>query len=294
MVVSDWNYKRKIFFVSFLVSCCMTLQACSHMSGSGSHLKALEVTEPVTIQLKGAAGDIHQTRFYSHSYSKNFQSGQIVKEKDEIVDFTLEEKIARVNKAGNITLTATTKKKDGIVDLHELAFPEVDEVIEYLYTPQGKVLKAGDYPDWSIFYVPPMPLPSQPVSIGDTWELNDGWQSMNNGIPLTVNLVGIFKNLYACGSDRCVDIEVSGDVSVAKVLEAQMDFVSEIQGRILFNIDKGAIEWSHIQSREDLRMAESQTTVASCLISQLINNEKNSVAPLKCQPGSETIELTPQ
>lgn len=294
------NHSIKCLIVGIVCSCSVLIQGCatgSHSNAMYSNLKPIENPGPVTIELKGKKGDTVKTRFYSHSLTKNFHQSQIIKKKDEIVEFSLVEEIRQSDsKKDRIIVLATSKEKDGVVDLHDLAFPELDETIEYVYTSKGKVIKAGEYPQWSIFYVPPLPLPEVPVQVGDTWEMKEEWRSMNNGIPLQVNLVGILKNVYQCGADRCADIEMSGDVSLANATAVDINFVSEMNGRLLFNIDKGVSVWSMIQGQEDLRTNDDQTIVLSCLASNVLQPDgvvlqQNPVT--QCQPTGEPIKIQP-
>ena len=299
--LNPWNCFGKVIIVGFFASCSVLIQGCATGSSSQSvsaSLKRISEPGPVTIRLKGKGGDQTTTRFYSHSRTKNYHQAQIVKKKDEIVEFSLLETIKNHNeKSDRITVLSTAKDKDGIVSLHDLAFPEVNEVIEYIYTSTGKVLKAGDYPKWSIFYVPPLPLPSGSVSVGDTWEMTEEWRSMNNGIPLQVSLVGILKNVYQCGQDRCADIELSGDVAIANAPAVEINFISEMHGRLLFNLDKGINVWSLIQGQEDLRVNQDQTVVISCLASNLLGPEEiklpTSDTITKCDPTGNPVTEIP-
>lgn len=299
--LSIWNYLENAIIVGFFASCSVLIQGCATGRSSQSlsaSLKRINDPGSVTIQLKGQKGDKAATRFYSHSQTKSFHQAQIVKKKDEIVEFTLVETIKHNNTSSDrITVLSTSKDKDGVVSLHDLAFPEKDEVIEYIYTSKGKVLKAGDYPKWSIFYVPPLPLPDGPVQVGDTWEMTEEWRSMNNGIPLQVSLVGILKNVYQCGEDRCADIELSGDVAIANAPAVEIDFISEMHGRLLFNLDKGMNVWSLIQGQEDLRVNEDQTIVVSCLASNLLEPETAQFSMdrsmTKCDPTGQPVTEIP-
>ena len=279
---------------------CVVIFASSMglLTGCQSASKRLHPKDPgkaVSIDLKGSEGLVRETLYHSHSYIKEFELEQIVKEKDEIVDFTVEEKFRKPRKEGTIAIDVTSKDKDGIVDLHDLAFPEVEEVINYVYDKKGNVLLAGGYPEQSIFYVPPMPLPSKPVEVGDTWDSESEWISLKNGIPLKVGIVGILKNLYECAEDTCADIEISGSVEVLGMKKVDVSFLSEISGRVLYNVDKGTPLWSLIRSTEDLRLKDSRTSVQSCVISKLKIPE-NSVAflnlpdELKCKPKTDKVE----
>lgn len=260
------NLLRILSTVGFLATCLLFLISCANLT------KKNALPEAVRLQLKGKPGDVVKTRYVSKSRSKNFHQGQVTKEKEEEVEFTLVERVKSIDLVNNrITIESTSQDKDGIVDLHDLAFPEVDEVIEYIYQTDAKVLKAGGYPDWSVFYVSPLPLPSKEVRVGDTWEMNDEWRSLKNGIPLQVSLVAILKSLKPCGQNLCAQLEISGDVGLVGAPPDQIQFVSEVKGEVLFDIDRGIPVQSRIESEEDLRMANDQTVVSSTVESRVID-----------------------
>ena len=285
-MLSTWNQKVKLVFVLFFFSCLVPLWGCSHRPHK--KFSSVSIQQPIELKLKSSVGDIYQTQFFSHTHSKNYLEGQIIKKKDEIVEFELQEQTQRVDSEGRLFVESTTIKKDGVVDLNDLAFPELDEKIEYVYASGGEVLKAGSYPESSIFFVPPIPLPENKVAIGDTWALSKTWVSLKNGIPLQVQVVAILKGVLKCGDHLCADIELSGDVSVIHLQQIDMQFQSDIYGRMLFNINKGVNIWSQIQSREDLKIQSQQTVVTGCMESRLkepqmtsINKTANKV---ECQP----------
>jgi hypothetical protein len=239
---------------------CAALKTSSKSAGGG----------PVTIVIKGGPGQQDITRYYSRSHITGYEGAQKVREKDEIVEFRVSEKVTRIDANKNlITVKAATISKDGTVDLHDLAFPEAGEEIEYTFTRQGEVVRAGDYPLDSVFYIPPVPLPKGPVEIGDTWTMDHGWVGMNSGIPLGVHLVSILKGIQSCGPGRCADIEVSGHVEVAGMTKKGTEFKSTIWGRMIVAVERGTVLWSEIRSREKMTLPDSRTEIQSCMVGAL-------------------------
>jgi hypothetical protein len=134
------------------------------------------------------------------------------------------------------------------------------------------------------------------VRVGDTWESESEWISLKNGIPLKVGIVGILKNLYECGPETCADIEVSGAVEILGMKKADVSFLSEISGRILYNIDQGMPLWSLIRSSEDLRLKESRTAVQGCVTSRMKTPEAaltflSLPENLTCKPKAKGVAV---
>ena len=276
-------------FVQLIVS-CFILTSCSGLTKKLEQAKVLKEPGQVSLKLKALAGRKEITNYYSHSKVKTFEDNQIVREKDEIVEFKVEaETLAPNSENGFIRTIVTTLDKDGLVDLHDLAFPEVKERIEFVFRPNAEVMYAGGYPKSSVFYVPPLSLPNEKVLVGDTWEMQRSWVSMKNNIPLKLQLVTILKNIYECGkNERCADLEVSGDIGIIATLNKSTNFTSQISGRMIFSIDKGSILWSLVKSVESLNIGSTRMEVQSCLMSSLQEPDEDIWASkgseVKCDP----------
>lgn len=261
---------------------------------SGS-LKTIDIKEPITLRLQGKPGQTDLTEYHSHTQILASESGQPVKEKDEVVDFVVEEKVEKVEANGELLISASTIKKDGSVPLHDMAFPELGEKITYLFSPEGKVLRAGEFPRQSIYYIPPVPLPPEPVSPGDTWDMSHSWISLNTGLPMVIHVVAIFKRVVECGpyGGRCVDLELSG---ASEVLGAApmpgSGFASEFWGRMLFSLDRGSVIWSEMRNREKMTAPQGQVDVLSCMSSTLLGPSTSAKA---WRPdGQKSTTCTPQ
>ena len=264
------------------------------LSACASGPRSMELKSPVTLRLKSSPGQTDITRYYSHAKINAFSEDQKVKERDEIVDFTVTENTKSVDtEKGLITVLTTTTRKDGMVDLHDLAFPELNEEIEYVFGPTAKVFKAGPYPPESVFFVPPLPIPDEAVEIGSTWSLDHVWVGMKSGIPLQMQIIGILKGAGQCGDGgRCVDIEISGNVDVLGVKKAVADYKSEVWGRLLFSLDRGVVIWSEVRNREFMVAPDERLEILACMTSVL--EQPKGLLPRSrkkafCEPSEEPV-----
>lgn len=289
------NLLRNRLFVYFLYSLLPIIVSCSGLSKqSGSSRDAMpwpvtSLEEPILLRLKGKPGEEIKTAYYSASHIRNFEGTQLIRELEEAVDFGVLNRFTQVDpKTGKLTYIASTYRKDGLVDLNDLAFPELKEEIEFVLTPEGEVLKAGSYPEGSVFFIPPVPLPQNPVKVGDTWEVVHEWVGRKNGIPLQIRAVGIFKDALRCEGGICALIEISGSVEVLGANLAIAKFHSRLQGLMVFSVAKGEILWSKVFSTETLQLPEASSKVESCL-SSVIVEPKDWVPDMpesfrKCEP----------
>jgi hypothetical protein len=265
----------------------LVLSSCS---SSGKKPDKLTQNGPVELKLGIKKGQVSKTFYHSNSAVEDFEDGQKVRFHEESTDFLEATEIidARENQ---LVVRTQTLEKDGTGSLHDFAFPEMDEQIDFVYSRDAKVLRAGPYPKESIFYLPPLSLPDHPVDIGDTWEMNHVWVSSNDGLPLHLNMVTIFKDVVSCGSfGRCADFEVSGLVDIlSEKLNSSAKFDSHMSGRILFSLDRGDVIWSEVRSEEHLKSKSTEMKVKSCMSSQM--RSEKGVERVTCQPSDSPIQI---
>ncbi len=222
---------------------------------------------PQTIELKNPT-DVSNTAYRSASHTEEFYENQVIREKSEGVDFIVQTKPAENAQDDRVQLVMSTVGKNGSLSLNDFGFPELKESIDFQYTPQGKVLKAGHFNELSLFFVPPLPLPTQPVEEGDTWEVNHIWVSQS-GLELLLNVIGIHKGYKSCGdSSPCLNMEISGTVKPASDRIVGMDLNSRISGHLLFSIPKGEVVSSEVRSQETIELPDRKIVSRSCMISK--------------------------
>jgi hypothetical protein len=257
------NLLDNIKIVWVLISCIAGL-GCSHTEKSSS------LDNPITIQMISKVGTKEVTKIYYHSERRVFSEKKIRDEKLEIVEFTTLTTTQKENSDGTFVFHVETIEKDGPVELHDLAYPELNEVIDMEMTKQGKVLKAGRFRKDSIFFVPPLPLPEEKVNVGDTWIMSSHWKSAHNGIPLRLEILTIFKKAHRCfENDICAELELDGEVFLPPGMLQGGHLVSQLKGKMLFSQKKGSLLWFEVRSTETLLMEKSVTKVRSCMVSNL-------------------------
>jgi hypothetical protein len=278
--------------------CAITalLAGCTSGRLKTKQAEKVDSIKTVTIELKIKPDARFDTHYFSNSFIRNYSDQQLVREKHEAVDFTT--LTTGVDYNSNLKLLRykmRTTAKDGQVDLHELAFPEKNEEIEYVVRGNGKVIKAGPYAPDSLFFVPALPVPDHPVEVGDTWEMVHEWRSAREKIPLRLETVGVLKNIVKCEGDKvCADIEISGGVKLAiKPNAVGARFNSRIWGRMLFSLERGDVIWSEVRSEEEMGSGNDRVLIQSCMLSEtkLGSSYKTD---LNCEPGEVAVKSVPK
>lgn len=281
--------------VRSLVKGVLTLITCSTLVHCTS-LRKSTPDEAVTLELKGQPGTSIETRYYSSARTLSYNENQLLRDRTESVDFAVITDIKSYDpQTKQLKFVARTVRKDGKVALHDLAFPELREEIDFVVDGgTAKVIRAGGYSPLGIFYVPSMPLPKEPVKVGDTWVLEHVWYSANDNIPLKLDIVGILKNIVPCeGDKRCADIEISGNVSLVNApTTIGSGFESKVWGRVLFGVERGEVIWSEMRSAERMNLPGERVEVSSCMISET-KLGKGYRTKLECEPKEQPITSIP-
>jgi hypothetical protein len=241
--------------------------------GAAGVLMGCQMSPPAktyNLVLKGEAGQAETISYFTKSIVKQSTTDQITREKHEETSFTVQVRTEHVDKSsGHLHQTVVVTEKEGPMELNDMAFPQLNEKMDVIYTPDAKVIKAGAYPPGGVFYVPPISLPERAVEIGETWNMQSQWRNFHNGIVMQLDLVTIFKSLVACGeAEQCADLEVSGKVSLPQ-LRGDFTLENQLRGRILFAINKGGVIWSEIHNKEIFQSEDLNVETESCLRSLL-------------------------
>ncbi len=282
---------------------CVVLCACTtaHENSNtpfqvASNYKPVGIESPNPVEFKIAPplGRMDVTHIYSRSLTKTRSNNQLLHEREETVDFTVKSEIKNVNpKTGDRTVIVETLRKEGPVDLYDLGYPEAGEVLEYIYTTKALVKKAGHFPNNSLFFLPPISLPNKAVVVGETWAMQAQWIALRNGLPMSVDMMSIFKRIFKCGvKDNCAEIEVSGVVNVPEGLTKTAQLQSTLTGRILFNLNTGATLWSDIRNVEKLSSGEDQMEIFSCT-ETLLEDPTSERWPWRAQVGCDPQQAVP-
>jgi hypothetical protein len=305
--------KRNVLFLI----CCLgfTLGGCAHgkafndknagiLRPNADSLVAVQVKDAVLIRLKAEIGRTEKVAYTHRSTSNSYEDGQLRHRKEDSLDFVSQAETVKVeptgeNGAQTFTQTLSVLKKDGNVDLHDFAMPDLGEKLDVTANSMGHILKSGDYPPNSIFYVAPLSIPEKPVSIGDTWTMQASWLSLEEMVPYQLDMVSILKGFWSCGGsqapDICAEIEVSGDVGFQGPLAQTLQFNSTWHGRIFFAIKAGTVVWSRVDSDERLVADKVRRDVDSCLEAVLIEPKEEALQNLKgsrCEPVKKLATQT--
>lgn len=242
-------------------------------------LSAAPVSTPVDLALKAQAGRIEKVRYAHRLISQAIDQGQINQETEDGLNFTAETKTTAADES-SMSQTVRVLEKSGKEKLQDFAMPELGETLQMLMTRKGKVLKAGSWPANSIYYVPPVSMPDEPVQVGDTWTMQSTWISQGDQIPYHLDMLSILKNFVQCGTDVCADIEMSGSVTLTGDIQRVMVFSSDWRGRMLFALGNGTVVWARVNTDEIFVYEKSQRRVRSCLESALQPNTDSTIDPI--------------
>src|SRR5690606_16285168 len=101
---------------------------------------------PISLRFEGIIGHKDTYSIHSQTIVENISPDKLLHQKIDMVEFDVQTEIAKINsKNSTIEVNAKTIKKEGHLSLHDMAYPELDETIHFVFDKRGRVLRAGDH-----------------------------------------------------------------------------------------------------------------------------------------------------
>lgn len=221
----------------------------------------------VLIRVRAPKGRVETLSHYYDVRTKNFEKTELVQEKEEFVEFQSQVTGEGEQPENVWNYQLQTMKKNGMLPLADMGFPEPGEKLNMMVSSGGRTIKAGDYPSSSIFFLPTFPFPWDGVRVGETWAYEHQWISHYSGVVLVLEVVGILRELFPCQrGDRCARIELSGDVRPAGKL-AGLILQNQIRAETIYALKEGRLLQMRSRTLERAQTATNVTEVQSCMIS---------------------------
>lgn len=254
------------------------LLSCSTVpKNSETGPKSIKIDAPIVLKWKGEKGRVEKTRYLNISKTRTFEGMRIMHERSEAVEFVVKSQTKTVEDK-SVSYSIETIYKAGFVNLRDMAFPELGEKLETTVSENGEILKAGNYPKDSIFYIPYLPLPDHPVKVGDSWSYSREWKGLANGLTFLIALNSTLRNVYECGggADQCYEIEILGDISAPELANKKtptkknkktpnfLKLESKVEGRMLFSRNTASLVWSDVRNIENFEVDKNRVEVRSC------------------------------
>lgn len=258
-------------------------------------LSQKETSGPISLKLEGIQGHRDDYSIHSQTLVENVSPDKLLHQKIEMVEFDVSTEIANIDKKNStIAIDTKTTKKEGNLSLHDMAYPELDETIHFVFDSKGRVIQAGQHNPGTIFFVSPLPLPDGTVKVGDTWTYETEWISQESQMPMKLQLVMILKKAIRCfGDEYCAEIEWSGKVFPSEI---KLPMNSKIFGYTLYRPKTGSQIWTWSKNEEQLELQGVKMKVSTC-IQSILKSEKSKLNPFAgkapiCDPAKSGPQAT--
>ncbi len=240
-------------------------------------LSQKETNGPISLSLEGIPGHKDNYAIHSQTLVENVSTDKLLHQKIEIVEFDVATEISKIDKKNStVAIDTKTTKKEGSLSLHDMAYPELDETIHFVFDSRGRVIQAGKHNPGTIFFVSPLPLPDKIVKVGDTWTYKTEWVTLESQMPMKLELVMVLKKAIKCfGNEYCAEIEWSGKVFPDQI---KMPIESKISGYSLYRPKTGSQIWTWSRNEETLELQGVKMKVSTC-IQSILKSEKSKINP---------------
>ncbi len=246
-----------VFIITGTISGCTT--------PSRTQTQADEVSseeKSIPLRLKGIP-NVDEHVAYSASNTKTFSNNQIVHEQIEAVDFKI---VTEIKPRDDQTFYAQVKtlSKDGPIALASLGYPEPGEAIVYIVNRDSTIIKAGEFPKNSLYFIPQLPLPNRTLKTGETWNYEYTWISDESLSQLKIEVVLLLKDVFECGKDSCITIEYSGNITQPKNIKQKIPFKSQLKGLMKYNLTLAQVISNYQINEELLEIEGTRVEAKSC------------------------------
>lgn len=255
---------RNIAVVGFLCSCqhrVASQQAVAHQS------------DHFALQLKPMADILkYKNRFLEKIVS--YQDSQLVYSKADSIDFSTEHILIQPPGKESLLMEVATLSRTGTRSLTALGFPEVDKRLIWQLSRSGQVEFVNGVKTQDQFSIPYLPLPTDSVTVGETWGLSHQWSTQSASVPLHMELGMVLQSVRR---NKIAHVLVSGGYGFFRPTE-NVDFKGQIHGEFLFDMESGQVIHSIFYTTDRLSSDDNQVTTRTCLESVVKQESK-----FKCQ-----------
>lgn len=244
-------------------------------------LSQKETSSPISLNLEGIPGHKDNYTIHSQTLVENVSPDKLLHQKIEMVEFDVHTEISKIDKQNStVAVDTKTTKKEGSLSLHDMAYPELDETINFVFDSRGRVIQAGRHSPGSIFFVSPLPLPDRMVKVGDTWSYKTEWMTPDSQISMKLELVMVLKKAIRCfDNEYCAEIEWSGKVYQDQI---PLPIHSKISGYTLYRPKTGSQIWTWSRNEEELSLQGVKMKVSTC-IQSILKSETSKLNPFANQ-----------
>lgn len=221
----------------------------------------VDIKKPLDLSAQSVSGSESNSYYETKSNVVVSDQGKVTKKYVSQAKFEIDRTTLHVNEKGDIQFRTVTKNKTGDLTLKDLAYLEPGEELLEMIDKYGKPLVVKDIPLGSIFYIPRVTLPKNPVNVGDTWIYKGRWISIDTGLPFELTVNSKLKSWSDCDGLLCAIITFTGEVSLPADFPLKSTLKSEIKGVFHYSPVSYEVLWGESFSEEEFYIEPIQKLI---------------------------------
>lgn len=221
-----------------------------------STVKGVDMDGPLPLQASSLQNSNSEYFYSTKSDVVIMDQGKKTREYVDFAEFNIQRHTLHLSENGEMQFRVNTSNKKGNMSLKDMGFPEPNETLLEVIDSYGKPVVVKDYPMGSVFYLPRISLPENPVSAGDKWSYRGRWISMDTGWPFEIEINSRLVSWSDCMGTLCAVIDFDARVILPEDFPLRSTIKSKIKGRLHYSPHSFDVLWGESESDEMFEIEE--------------------------------------
>jgi len=192
--------------------------------------------------LKGEQERTEHSEIKMKIQTSHFSNNELSRKSIRHLKVKIKTRISPAPQGGTFWIENTTYEKVGNENLHDLALPELNETMKLNLSMKGRVLDVIGYKKNSIFYLPPVLLPTKKVNIGDYWEGSFEWVGEGN-VPFKTRIECFLRKKQRWKERDVLKVEMKASTTLNKDSK-RIQIQSQSSGYYLWDPQIGTVVYT--------------------------------------------------
>ncbi len=242
-----------------------------------SSVKSMDIEGPLLLQASSLQNSNSEYFYTTKSDVVVMDLGKKTRSYVDFAEFRIQRHTLHLGENGEMQFRVNTSHKKGNMSLNDMGYPEPNETLLEVIDSYGKPVVVKDYPIGSVFYLPRVSLPENPVNEGDKWSYRGRWISRDTGWPFEIEINSKLTSWADCQGTLCAVIDFTARVILPEDFPLRSTIKSNIKGRLHYSPHSFDVLWGESESDEMFEIAElkKQIIVKTKSCSYKIGYNKN-------------------
>ena len=240
----------KLKFSHLILILAVLNSSCAHLPSSS---KVYE------LKIHGEVGDQERSSIDLSSETFFYENKELSHKTVRVLGVKIQSEILEFDSNGNIWVRNSTTEKEGNENLHGFGFPELHEAIDMKLNPYGRVLDVKGFQKDSIFYLPPVLLPTHLVKINDSWKETFRWMGEGQPEYLKTTIECTLLDEEDWEGEMVLKIQMIATTTLDEK-NVEFTFSSDSDGYFLWDPKKSVVVYAQSEAKDETKALHAKSS----------------------------------